>query len=238
MTYRIAVCDDKRDISAYVASLALQWARARGERAHVAQFNSAEAFVFAQEEWDILLLDVEMGGMNGVELARQLRDRKIETQIIFVTAYPEHMAEGYEVRAVNYLLKPVDSKKLNAALDAAVQGLTARRPTVLLDTGSGAVRLYVDEIVCVEAFGHKTEVSTPDALYRLAEPISALEERLGNSFVRCHRSYLVNLGWISQITLREVVVDTGRRLPLSRRLSDEVRRRFIAYYRGGNDGTV
>ena len=72
----------------------------------------------------------------------------------------------------------------------------------------------------------------------LAEPISSLEQKLGRGFVRCHRSYLVNLKWVSRFTRTELLLDTEKRIPVSRRLADEVRKSFIAYYRGEADETV
>ena len=238
MNYLIAVCDDDVDIGSHIAYLAALWAEGRKDSAHIMQYESAEAFLLSEQSADILLLDVEMGRMSGVELARNLRERKADMQIVFVTAYPEYMAEGYEVQAVNYLLKPVDSSKLFKAFDAAAERLMSARRVVLFKTADGVIRLYADQIVCAEAFAHSTSLTLENGSCMLAEPISSLEQKLGRGFVRCHRSYLVNLKWVSRFTRTELLLDTGKRIPVSRRLADEVRKSFIAYYRGEADETV
>ena len=238
MNYLIAVCDDDLDIRSHIAYLAALWAEGRKDSAHIMQYESAEAFLLSEQSADILLLDVEMGRMSGVELARKLRERKADMQIVFVTAYPEYMSEGYEVQAVNYLLKPVDSSKLFKAFDAAAERLLSARRAVLFKTADGVIRLYADQIVCAEAFAHSTSLTLENGSCMLAEPISSLEQKLGRGFVRCHRSYLVNLKWVSRFTRTELLLDTGKRIPVSRRLADEVRKSFIAYYRGEADETV
>lgn len=238
MNYHIAVCDDDADVRAHITALARKWAEGRGDSVHIREYESAEAFLFAGEEPDILLLDVEMRAISGVDLAKKLREGHSSVQIVFITGYPDYMADGYEVQALHYLLKPVAPEKLFSVLDRAADRLRALRPTVLLETREGPVRFYTDEIIYLEARAHHTELATKYAVHELAASISQLEARLGDGFVRCHRSYLVNLRWIARLTRAEVVLDDGRSLPLSRRLADEVRRRFIAYYRGDADAPV
>ena len=239
MDYSISIADDDAAVREHIAFLVKSWADTRGLPVHVAAYESAEALLMENaQNADILLLDVEMGKINGMELAKLLRSRGSTAQFLFISGYPDYMPEGYDVEAVNYLLKPVDRTKLFEALDRAIKRLGRRDAMIVFQTDGGDIRLPEDEIISIEAFGHSCELGTEKESVRISESISQLEQRLGGSFVRCHRSYLVNLKWIAQLTHTEVVLDTGRRLPLSRRLADEVRRRFIAYYRGENDEPV
>ena len=111
MAYRAAVCDDSPIDAGYVLGLLKSWARERGVPLQTERFPSAEAFRFRYEEdktFDLLLLDIEMGQMDGVALAKAVRRENETVQIVFVTGYSDYIAEGYEVAALHYLMKPVN----------------------------------------------------------------------------------------------------------------------------------
>ena len=110
MPVRIAVCDDSGADARMIAAMTREWADARDTAVRISSFSSAEAFLFQWEEekdFDLLLLDIEMEKMDGVTLARRIRKENEAVQIVFITGYMEYIAEGYEVAALHYLLKPV-----------------------------------------------------------------------------------------------------------------------------------
>ncbi|MCH9275708.1 LytTR family DNA-binding domain-containing protein [Bifidobacterium amazonense] len=120
---RIAICDDNATDAAYVRALVERWAAARALETKVETFPSAERFLTRYEErqdFDVLLLDVEMGAMDGVELAKTIRRSSKTVQIVFITGYSDYIAEGYDVEALNYLMKPIGERKLSGVLDRAV----------------------------------------------------------------------------------------------------------------------
>ncbi len=232
--YKIAICDDEAKQIQYLSSLVKQWAKVRKHTIVIHVFESAEAFLFHYAEdkaYDMLILDIEMGEMNGIELARRIRSGSETIQILFVTAYADFIAEGYEVAALHYLMKPVDENKLSETLDRAVSNLgKAKRFEIFYQDGE-AIRIAVDEIVCVEAFAHCVAVTTTRERYRINETISEMEKILGNGFIRCHRSYLIAMKYMKKITKTDVVMDTDISVPLSRRRYDAVNREFIRYYK-------
>ena len=123
MTYKMAICDDCDADTEYLSSLVAAWEEVSGHGAAVERFPSAEAFLFQYEDrkdFDILLLDVEMGEVNGIELAQRIRLEDSRVQIVFITGFPDFMAEGYEVSALHYLMKPVSREKLCAVLDLSL----------------------------------------------------------------------------------------------------------------------
>jgi len=231
----IVICDDERAQIDCLASLARKWAQARGIIARISDFESAESLLFAYEDdksADILLLDIQMKAMDGVALAKRLRDDNDTTQIIFVTGYPDYIAEGYEVSALHYLMKPVDEKKLFEVLDKAAELLKNAERTLLLQTNEAIQKIRLDEIVCVEAFAHCVAVQTKSDSYESRTGIGEMEKAVGYGFVRCHRSYIAGLSHVSRITKTEVFFDNGRRIPLSRRLYKEINLAFIEYHTG------
>lgn len=241
MPYRIAITDDSSTDSAYIANLVTAWADARGAAVQITTFPSAEAYAFAcadGEGFDILLLDIEMGGMNGVELARTRRQAGDPVQIVFITGYPDFIADGYEVSALHYLMKPVDKLKLHAVLDRAAANLAKSSRMVVLPADGAVCRLAVEDILYVEAFSHSVAFVTQTRTYEVRMSMTEAARLLGEGFIRCHRSYLVGLHALSQITKTEVTLDCGVTLPLARSAAAAVHRAFIAYYRGDTRETL
>lgn len=241
MTYHIAVCDDSPQDRSYVCTLVNAWAKARDADHAVDVFSSAEQFLFHYAEhkaYDILLLDIEMGAMDGVSLAKKIRQDNESVQIVFITGFADFISEGYEVSALHYLMKPVKQDKLFAVLDRAVAVMQKTERVVLLPMGGEVLRLPMDRIQYVEAFSHTISVVTETDSLQVKMPISEIEKMLGDSFIRCHRSYLVGLKHIARLSKSEVILDNGKALPLSRGAAATVHKAFISYYTGDNDETV
>lgn len=232
---RITLCDDDPAQTALLEAHCRQWARQRGVSLSTACYHSAEAFLFAWEgdkTADALLLDIEMPGVNGMELARRLRQEQEDLPIVFVTGYPDYMAEGYEVSALQYLLKPIQQEKLFACLDRALRAAKTS-PPLLVPCGEEVVRLRQEEILFLEAFAHTVQVVATGGTWTTAGGIGRWETQLdADSFVRPHRSYLVGLRHVRRIGRDDLTLDDGRTIPLSRRRWEAVNRAFIRYHGG------
>jgi len=242
MTYNIAICDDETAQVDYLTALVRGWAASRRFCVEITAYAGAEQFLLESEVVpDILLLDIQMGKMDGMDLAREIRRSGGSAQIIFITGYARYMADGYEVDALHYLMKPVSEEKLHALLDKAVARIGESGATMLLQTNEGAVRVKIEDIIYVEAFSHYMkilcarggagDVKRTPALLETRAKISELEAQLGEGFVRCHRSYLVGLRHVFRITKTDVVLEGGALLPLSRRMYADVNRAFIEFYK-------
>lgn len=115
MNYKIAICDDSDTDRQYIAGLADRWAANTGHTVQISTFVSAGSFLFhyaERNDYDILLLDIEMGTMDGVTMAKKLRQENDAVQTVFITGYSDYILEGYEVAALHYLMKPVKAEKL------------------------------------------------------------------------------------------------------------------------------
>ena len=241
MIYKIAVCDDAEADRQYVCAMVRQWAENTGRTVQVRAFPSAESFLFQYREepdYDILLLDIEMGAMDGVTMAKRLRRENQTMQIVFITGYAGYMAEGFEVSALHYLMKPVIPEKLAQVLSRAVLALKKAERMVFLPVEGETLRIPADRIEYAEAFSHSVEIAAGKETYRVKLPISELEKLLGEGFLRCHRSYLVGLRHIARLSRTEVILDSGKALPLSRSAAPIAHRAFVSYYAGEKDETV
>lgn len=235
----ITITDDNHTDTAYLTALVGDWAEASGNEVHLTAHPSAESFLLSDSACDILLLDVEMKAMSGIDLAKAIRKNSTgrKTEIIFITSHFEFCGEGYEVDALHYLIKPVSAERLYPVLDKAAAKVSESSPTVLISCDGETVRLPTDEILYVESDLHYLTIHTVSGEYRVREKLSAFEERLtplrnqsGGEFFRIHRSYLASLRHITKISRTSVTIGRKTELPLARGNYDAVNRAYIAYY--------
>lgn len=240
--YTVGICDDQAADIEYISRLVKQWAAEKGQSVIIRTFPSAEAFWFSYEEepaFDILLLDIEMAQMDGVSLARQVRAANRAVQIVFVSGYTEYIADGYEVEALHYLLKPVSQEKLSQVLSRAVEKLTQAEKSLLLETSEAVVRVPLQEIlyaevqrnyVTVYANAASTSSASRISAYTVKMTLSELESRLGEGFMRTGRSFIVSLKHVRQIARAEVTLSSGDRVPLARGYYEKLNRAMIEYF--------
>lgn len=226
MPYNLTIVDDAPDVRAFLRSLSAEWAERRGVTLRISEYESAEDYLFSGVTEDILLLDIEMKAMNGVDLAKKLRQKNDAVQIIFVTGYSDYIAEGYEVAALNYLMKPVQKEKLFATLDRAAERLARDEKTLVLETADGVVRVPLRQIRYADVQGNYVTVhAREDHVVRktMAELAALLDER----FHRLGRSAIVNLTCVRRVSRREVILEDGTAIPLPRGAYEAVNRAII-----------
>lgn len=230
MPYRIAVCDDEEEQGRTAGEVISKWSRLSGHACQVRFYPSAEAFLFEYQEdrtCDILLLDIEMEGLSGIELAKRIRREDKRMEIIFLTSHFEFIGEGYEVDALHYLMKPVPEDKLMAVLSKAAERLAEEPLSVVILCEGETIRLYETDILYVEAFLHYISIHTRMGEYKIKESISAFSEKLSADFYRIHRSYLASLKHIRKISRTSVIMEDQKELPLARGKYDDINRAFI-----------
>lgn len=229
MTYKIAICDDSETDRQYLSDFVTLWARGKEHTIQLSLFSSAENFLFHYNEkndHDILLLDIEMGMMDGVTMARKLRKTNDTIQIIFVTGYSDYISEGYEVAALHYLMKPINKDKLFSVLDRAVEKLAKNEKILNFEIGSQMFRIPVYQIRYADVFGNYVTIYASEEL-KVKMTLSELETKLDERFYRVGRSAIVNLTMISRVTKTEIKLNDGTSIPLPRGAYDGVNRAII-----------
>ncbi|MDE6971196.1 MAG: LytTR family DNA-binding domain-containing protein [Eubacterium sp.] len=229
--YTIAICDDINKDTQYLASVVQSWAQEQKVSVNIEMFPSAESFLFHYDEkkdYDILLLDVEMKNISGIELAKQIRSMDHRVEIIFTTSHFELSGEGYEVDALHYLIKPIAETKLMEVLSKAARKLSVEPPSLVIVCNGETVKILEPDILYIESFRHYVVVHTQSTEYKLKENLSALKGKLSSDFYQTHRSYLVSLKHIRKISRTAVWLDCGAEIPLARGKYDDVNRAFIA----------
>lgn len=235
MKLNIAICDDEQNQIKYVKDIVSEWAETKGHTPIFAEFSSAESFLFDYAEnqnYDILLLDIEMAKMTGIDLAKKVREENSRVQIVFITGYPDFMSEGFEVAALHYLMKPVKKEKLFAVLDRAVENMAKGPRFVLFSLGKETLRVYVEDIRYAESDGHYVLLHAGGETHRLRMTIPEIEKELGEGFFRTGRSFVVGLKYVARITKASVYLEDGTELPLGKGLYDDMNKALIRYLRG------
>ncbi len=235
MPITISICDDDAELTAFLRDLLNVWAQDKSLVLNINEYESSEQFMFCypDDPCDLLLLDIEMPGINGMELAKKLRAEGDMLPIIFITGYSEYMQYGYDVEALHYLLKPVEKSRLYMALDKYVDRITLYSDEILVPTAEGSTHISPNDIMYIEAQGRKTCIHLKSFHIECTLGISRLEDKKLTGFVRCHRSFIVNLRFVRSIGRTELTLDNGVEIPLSRRLFGEFNKKFIEFYTKG-----
>lgn len=235
---RIAICDDQKAHLLILQKGCGRWGESRHETVQVLCFSSADAFLFAYEKdkrLDVLLLDIQMPGLSGMELARRLREGRDSLTLALITAIPDFALEGYEVDALAYLVKPVSDSALFALLDKVRE--RCRPPCLLADTQEDQTRrIPVSDILYLESQGHNTRIVCMQEELISPHVLGYFEDLLGEQFDgqfhRCHRCYLINLAHAVSIHKKEVQLEQSHRIPVARGRFEPLSRAYMAYYRG------
>lgn len=231
MRYYIGICDDDPKWCKLLTEMVVRWADCRRYPIQMECFESAEEFLFqeAEKEIHILLLDIEMKKMNGIKLAEKIRQKNKEIQIVFVTGYIDYIQNGYDVEALHYLLKPITETKLYMVLDRAIERLMFLGKSLILSMRGETMRIPLHEIRYVEVRKNYVTIHAQEN-YEIKQTLYELEENLDDGFFRTGRSFIVNLHYIKRITRREVILNDGTEVPLSKGLYDRINQAMIHYF--------
>lgn len=231
MAYRVAICDDSAPDAEFVQNILNSWAGLRGIDIQPEIFSSAESFLFHYAEdkaYDILLLDIELGVMDGVTMAKHVRRENGTVQIVFITGYSDYTAEGYEVEALHYLLKPVSGDKLFAVLDRALEKREQNGRCLNLELSGEMVRIPFYEIRYLDVRQNYVTIHSRKD-YTVKRSLSEFEKELDSRFFRAGRAMILNLKYIQRVTKTEVYLSEGTVLPLPRGAYEPLNRAIIAY---------
>lgn len=219
--YSLAVCEDDRIIRETVCRFCdevLEEAGIPHEITAYSQVEEAEAALAAGEKQiHLLILDIETGGKTGVELAQEMRDRNDERSILFITGYEKYLSVGYEVRPVQFLLKPINWEKLKKAVLTDWK-LHHSPKTLNLQKGRRTVRIPFQTVLYVEAMeNHRVKIGMKDGSEVFQSGLSELEQLLPEDcFLRCHKSYIVNMDHVKEMDRTFFIMEDERRIPIGR----------------------
>lgn len=231
---RIAAADDEARQRENIQDYLSQFAAETGIKIQLSLFPSGDALLSGYCcIYDIVILDIGMPGTNGMDTARKIRELDPDVLIVFVTNLPQYALSGYEVNAVDYILKPVSyadfKKKFRRVVEIANRRQKRR---VILESSEGIRQVPLSDICFVESIGHYLLFHIGAGIYKVRENMKECESNLQlYGFCRIHKSYLVNLAHIDEIRTDSLILH-GQVLPVGRSYKDDLVRAFFQYIQG------
>lgn len=234
---RIAVCDDdwaiREELSRLIQKQMLE--------VDIVEYQSGEELINAKENIDIYLLDIEMGKVSGMDIARRIREQEESGRqrsiIIFVTGYREYMEAAFDVNAFHYLIKPIDAEKFSEVFHRAWKEASVSceqtKKYIMVKSSGTQQKLLLKDIYYIESGNKKVIFHTANGTLGMYGKMEELENDLGNTFYRCHRCYLVNMEKISAYSVDSIQVTNGDNLLLARRKYSDFIKTYMRYAKNG-----
>lgn len=218
MKTSIIICDDLAEDRMRLQAAVQEYGRRRGYQIEVQTSASGEELLdrWSPDRWDLVLLDIFMDGLSGVEAARRLRERDDRCEIVFVTNSQAHGVVSYDLRVLDYLVKPVSQEKVADTLDWFVQVRWERLRTLEVFSEWEEIQILLRDVCFIEVQQHSVLIHVGKKVVRARRGIAELEREIESpNFFRCHRSYLVNLAHVRGIEKNDLLMDNGQRVPVS-----------------------
>ncbi len=231
MGLNIAICDDEEIIREQIKELT--------EKSGLCMelYETGDALLASRKQFDIVFLDIQMEGTDGIETAKRLRQRNEDTILIFITGIREYVFEAFDVAAFHYLLKPIEEDKFREVFRRAERELekrkSKRRETVFIKTRNRSFSLEKDSILYIESRGKKVEIHTTGETIEAYASMNEMEGQLGDGFFRCHRGYLVNMAYVAEYDSGSITLNNGEYVYLAKEKYGEFVKAYMRYLRNG-----
>lgn len=228
---RIAICDDEKQIADQIRKLVSVFFRAKNMETSIVCFSAGEELLQYDKGIDILFLDIQMNGMDGMETARKLRGRQFKGYLIFITVLKEMVFQSFEVQAYDYLVKPVEERQFARTMERLLVSINnAGEEKLLVQKGYERSIISFADIVFAEIIDRKVYLHLASSeVVDFYDRIENLEERLDSRFFRCHRSYLINMQYLKSYKNGVAYMENGKEIPISRLRSKEFSEVILQY---------
>lgn len=215
----IAICDDEPYMLEELSEKLSHYMKRRQTSDYqIFCYTNGQSLLKSGHDFDLLFLDIQMSHPNGMETAKKLRELGSQSLLIFVTVLKEYVFDAFEVRAYDYLVKPLTDHHLKRTMDRAMQDLTQHvNPHLLIQKGNACQVIPLSQILYCEVLGRKIYLHQTDGtVLDYYDRLERLEKRLDQRFFRCHRSYLVNLDYVCGCSKGQVLLPQEAQIPVSR----------------------
>ncbi|HBF7094338.1 TPA: response regulator transcription factor [Clostridioides difficile] len=226
---KIAICEDEKEQQELLKRYINQIFDVLSVKYRLEVFNSGEELLERySKDTDILLLDIQMGQINGIDTARKVRVLDDKVEIIFITALIEYALEGYEVRAYRYLIKPVKYNNLKDNIINCIKEVDIKNKYIVVKAQGSQTKLNVNEITYIEVQKETITIHTLNEVYKINGTMSNIEKEIDCSrFFRCHKSFLVNLEHVKSIKQYVAILENSKEVPVSRYRFKETKDKFF-----------
>lgn len=214
----IGICDDELHYRSKIKDMLKEILSSYPINYKVYEFSSGEELLNNYpKDLDILIMDIQMKLINGMDTARKIREFDENLELIFMTSFVEFMQEGYEVKAYRYILKPISERKMSKNILPCINEIMKKRNNYLtINVKNYVDRIKIDSIIYIETARPNILIYTNDNMYTTKMNISKMEKVLSEyGFFRCHNSYIINLKLVESMNSNTVIVG-GKNIPISK----------------------
>lgn len=232
---KIAVCDDEKAIRYDIADKI----KRLFPKTDLVLYENGTELLAAKEAFDIIFLDIQMEGINGMDAARKLRQAGSDAVIIFITALKEYVFQAFDVDAFHYLVKPFDKVKFYEVLNQAVLRREADKKkekekeerSISVKTGRVTSKIYLKDIIYAEVFNRKICLHLTEGELEFYGKMNDLEKELGEGFFRPHRAYLVSLRYVLKYDATSILLENGQSVIMAKQKYEEFVKKYFDYAR-------
>ena len=226
---RIAICDDEQVIREEIGGILDEYFSSHNMTCAVDAFPTGESFVKVNGDYDLVFMDYQLPDGNGIDFAKRVRQENESIFIIFSTSYQEHVFESFTLDTFRYLVKPISEEAVFQAMDAFVRIYQTNRKIIVCELDR-ELYMEADAVMYIEASKKYTTVRTTDGWYKSYRGISRYEAEINNPhFYRTHRSYIVNMKYISEIEKKTITLTNGEKIVISPKNYDAFIKSYMSY---------
>lgn len=211
---KIAIVENEELQAQNLQEFLHKWLQEHNILYEIVHFKSGEEIIASKiKNFDLVFMDILMDGIDGVTTAHKLRELGFNGQLVFLTSFAEYVFEGYNVHALNYLLKPVDYSKVAKCIEYVIKSLDAGLYT--FQHRECVYRIPFSEIICFSSDNHYTQIITTQGTYRQMEPLRKIYSYLPEQFLYCHRTAIINIEHVLMLNGRELLLSNKMSIPVS-----------------------
>lgn len=231
---RIAICDDEQEINNQISNMIKKYLL----DSEIVCYLSGKDLLSVSQKFDIIFLDIQMEGLNGIETAKNIRKCDDNVIIIFITGIKEYVFEAFDVAAFHYLLKPIQEEKLHEVLERAEREINKRanqnKGHIVVKNKQRSFTLDIDDIIFFENALRKVVIHTETETISVYGTMSEFEKKVGDGFYRSHRGYLANMAYISEYDYENIYMNNGEKIYLTRKKYQDFVKHYMRFLRNGD----
>lgn len=225
MEINITILENEDIHAAFLSNMIKTWAAKNSVSANIHTYRTGTDLLNGNILYfHAFFLDIQLDDMSGIQVAKKLRQLGCTAEIIFLTAYSEYVFDGYDVRALNYILKPISYDKLSSCMDAIMKSIKGEN--YILRSRDTIEKIPCKDIIYISSARHHMEIYTSGEVYRHLISIKEIMKNLPDQFIQCHRTLIININYVRKLEGHNVIMKGNITLPVSNTYLQNVRKKL------------
>ena len=229
---KIAICDDLNYDKHFLFRSLNSYCETNNIKVVITEYASGESLLekFTYNMFDILFLDIYMNGLNGIDTAKKIREIDKDCLLVFVTSSREHALDGFDVNALHYLVKPVSAEKIAEVFIRCKNILDIAEPYIAVISDRLVVKIPVKSIQYIEVYDKACFIYKDSEVIKTYLSLEEISKQLvGKFFLRCHRSYIVNMRFIVNVDESDFILQSGKHISIRQSEKQSIKQTYMNF---------